>query len=559
MDNKEKFIEKAKKKHGDTIDFSKVEYVNSTTKVCLICRKKDKYGVEHGEYWQVPASCTRGIPCPKCGNEKRGPRKEDRMTTEKYILEERKVHGYKYDLSKAVYVDADAKMCFICPEHGEFWQLPYGHLSGQGCPKCSGKNFTQDEIIEEFRKVHGTKYDYSKVEFKGFREKVCIICPEHGEFYQTIAHHLRRKQGCPECSGLKRHTLDEFIEKSNKIHGNKYDYSKVEYSNNKTNVCIICPEHGEFWQSPFNHFHGHGCPKCVNTVSKPENDLGLFIEGNLGMTVDKSRRDIIPPYELDMYIQDKKIAIEFDGLYWHNEKNVDNNYHRNKTRLCQENGVRLIHIFEDEWLGRREIVESRLKNILGVTGNKVYARKCEVREVSPSVSSDFLDKNHIQGKVSGKYKYGLYHNGELVSIMVFGSLRKNLGSVSKDGEFELLRFCNKLDTTVIGGASKLLKHFIKAHSPKRIVSYADKRWSDGNMYRQLGFDWSHDSEPSYFYIFGTKRENRFKYRKSELIKQGFDASKSEHDIMLERGIYRIYDCGCMVFEWNSGKNGDNVL
>ena len=134
--------------------------------------------------------------------------------------------------------------------------------------------------------------------------------------------------------------------------------------------------------------------------------------------------------------------------------------------------------------------------------------------------------------------------------MTFGMLRKNLGSKSMDGEYEMIRFCNKTGVNVVGGASKLLKYFIDEVKPKSIISYADKRWSDGNLYYKLGFMHTHDSKPNYFYVVGKHRENRFKYRKSELVRQGFDSNKSEQEIMEERKIPRIYDCGCMCFRMN---------
>ena len=213
-----------------------------------------------------------------------------------------------------------------------------------------------------------------------------------------------------------------------------------------------------------------------------------------------------------------------------------------------EKGIQLYHIFEDEWVFKRKIVESRIKNILGVTENRIFARKCTINELNYSETRKFLNENHIQGECNSKYNYGLYYKGELVSVMTFGHLRKNLGSNGNENEYELLRFCNKLDTTVVGGASKLLKYFTDRLKPERIISYADKRWSDGNLYRQLGFTHIKDSKPGYFYVIGQKRENRFKYRKDVLVKEGFDKNKSEYEIMIGRGIYRIYDCGMMVFE-----------
>jgi superfamily II DNA or RNA helicase len=187
-----------------------------------------------------------------------------KLTTEEFIKRAKEVHGDKYDYSKVEYKSAKEKVCIICPLHGEFWQIPSNHLHGYGCPKCSGKNRTTEDFIAEARKIHGDKYDYSKVEYVNTKTKVCIICPEHGEFWQNPCDHLIGK-GCPKCSGVNKSNTEEFVKKAKEIHGDKYDYSKVFYINNKTKVCIICTEHGEFWQTPINHLNGQGCPICCES------------------------------------------------------------------------------------------------------------------------------------------------------------------------------------------------------------------------------------------------------------------------------------------------------
>ena len=538
------FIEKARKVHGDKYDYSKVEYVNSHTKICIICP-------EHGEFWQTPNNHLCGKGCNECG--KRIVSLKKSSNTDDFITKAKKVHGNKYDYSNVVYVKNNEKIKIICPIHGGFEQTPLTHLSGCGCPKCFGKNKNNLDFIEQSKKIHGDKYDYSKVIYKGVDYVVKIICPIHGEFEQTPRNHLNG-HGCQKCaynkiSNVLSYTNEIFAEKANVVHNNKYHYDKVNYNNSKDKVIITCPEHGDFIISPDKHLQGQACPKCANIISKNENEIFNFIIRN-ELSVKQRVRDIIPPYELDIYIPDKKIAIEYDGLHWHSEiHNENKNYHLNKTLECEKQGIRLIHIFEDEWLYKQEIVKSRLKNILGITNERIYARKCILKEISSKESFDFLEKNHIQGSSMSMFRYGLYYNDELVSLMTFGRLRQTKkNNIDYDNEYELLRFCNKLNTTVVGGASKLLKHFIKIKRPLKIISYADRRWSDGHLYETLGFTHTHDSRPNYFYVVGQHRENRFKYRKGELVKQGFDSSKSEHEIMLERKIYRIYDCGTMVFE-----------
>ena len=541
------FILKAMTLYDGKYDYSKVEYINNHTKVCIICP-------EHGEFWQTPNSHLNGQGCPKCSYQTRSLKL--RLTKEQFIERSKKIHNNKYDYSKAEYINNHTKVCIICPVHGEFWQTPDSHLNGRGCPKCR-HNFKmdKDDFIKKAIDYHGNKYDYSKVNYVNNKAKVCIICPEHGEFWQTPNNHLNTI-GCPKCKnnaiGLKkRSNTFDFTVKSNLIFNNYYDYSKVNYVNNSTKVCIICPKHGEFWQTPSDHLIGCGCPKCGVCLSKAEDQIVDFLKNIHIENIIQSDRTILKPKELDIYVPAEQIAIEYDGLRWHSELFSNNavNNQLAKTNDCNKKGIRLIHIFEDEWLEKPQIVKSMLRNILGKTSNRLYARQCEIRDVDTRTAMQFLDDNHIQGRCKAKYHYGLYHDGELVSLMTFGNTsQQRKYNEDYDNTWELLRFCNKLDTSVVGGASKLLKHFIGEVKPHMIMTYADKRWSVGKLYERLGFTYTHDSKPNYFYVVGQHRENRFKYRKGELVKQGFDPDKSEHEIMLERGIPRIYDCGTMAFE-----------
>ena len=262
-------------------------------------------------------------------------------------------------------------------------------------------------------------------------------------------------------------------------------------------------------------------------------------------------RQLIQPNEIDIYLPNLNIGFEIDGLYWHNEINKpDKNYHLNKTIECENKGIRLIHIFEDEWIYKKQIWKSMISNILGKTNHKIYARKCEIREINDSkIVSEFLNTNHIQGKCGSSIKLGLYYNNELVSLMTFGKSRHFVGShnVSK---YELLRFCNKLNTVVIGGASKLFNYFIEKYNPESVVSYADRRWSQGNLYEKLGFKLYNESKPNYFYVIKNQRFYRFNFRKDQLIKKyNCSPNMTEKQFCFEHGWYRIYDCGCLCYIW----------
>ena len=285
---------------------------------------------------------------------------------------------------------------------------------------------------------------------------------------------------------------------------------------------------------------------CINCVplldlqSAKEKEINKFIKSIYTGDIIENDRTILNGKELDIYLPEKKLAFEFDGLYWHSELYKDKDYHLNKTEICKENDIQLIHIFEDEWLYKQDIVKSRIRGLLGLN-ERIFARKCEIKEVSYKDSEQFLNDNHIQGNCMSSYRYGLYYNNKLVSLMTFGKSRFA-------NEYELLRFCNKLNINVIGGASKLFKHFLSDHSEIiEIISFADRRWSIGNLYEKLGFKYSKTTPPSYFYIIDNIRYNRIDFQKHKLVKEGYDPNLSEHEIMLSRNIYRIYDCGNLKY------------
>lgn len=291
------------------------------------------------------------------------------------------------------------------------------------------------------------------------------------------------------------------------------------------------------------------CNPILHGRSEMENELYEFIVENYSKDVIRNCKNIISS-ELDIYLPDDKIAFEFNGLYWHSDIYKGKNFHLSKTEECLKKGISLVHIWEDDWIYRVDIVKSIILNKLGKS-KKIMARNCIVSEIDNSVCREFLEKNHIQGFVGSKVKLGLFNDGELVSVMTFGNLRTPLGNSPKDSEYELLRFCNKLNYTVVGGASKLLSNFIKSNSPKKIISYSDISRSSGNMYKKLGFTKASDSNPNYYWIIDGVRKHRFGFRKDALVKKGFDPNKTESEIMNERGYYRIWDCGSSKWEFIS--------
>ena len=492
-----------------------------------------------------------------------------KLTTQKFIEKSFEIHGDKYDYSKTKYINAKTKVIIICSEHGEFEQIPNNHLSGAGCPECAKINFKKirsynsDKFKEKGNIVHNGKYDYSKVNYVDSKTKVIIICSEHGEFEQRPDVHLFG-QGCPECAKItiKNKQIhisnEEFAEKAFLVHGDKYSYELVDYINAKTNVTIICSEHGRFEQTPNNHLAGTGCPECalLSTSSKGEEEIYNYLKQLIpDLNISRNNRDILKGKELDLYLPDYNLAIEFNGLHWHSEIFREDNYHQEKYKESLNKGIRLIQIFEDEWFDKQDIVKDRLKNILGLTKHKIYARKCTIKKLENRDVRDFLNDNHIQGYCNAQVIYGLFYNTgfceELVSLMSFSKPRINLGrKQTSDNVYELLRFVSLKDYSVIGGASKLLNHFIKEHKPQEIYSYCDLRWSQGTLYSTLGFKEVSISKPNYFYVSGLKRFNRFKFRKDILIKDyGCPQEMTEKEFMRDVIKYnRIYDAGTKLFQ-----------
>ena len=288
---------------------------------------------------------------------------------------------------------------------------------------------------------------------------------------------------------------------------------------------------------------------CTKLLPPGSSNQGTTIELFIRNILDKYNieyinnvRNIIPPKEVDIYIPSKKIAIECNGIFWHSKK--ESNYHIEKFKACCEKGIQLLTLWEDWIKTKPEIVESVLLSKLGIYNNKIYARKCDIKEVDSKICNKFLNENHIQGRSTSTIRYGLYYNNELVSIMTFSKSRVGVGK-NEDG-FELVRFCNKKNTLVIGGASKLFKYFIKQHNPNQIVSYSSNDISNGGLYELLNFKNDNKINSAYWYIQqGTfQRFHRYNFRKSKLKEMGFDIeNNTEREIMENLPYFRIYDSG----------------
>lgn len=283
MKSNKQWIQEAIKVHANKYCYDKVDYRGNKVKISIIC-------LNHGEFWQTPGKHLIGQGCPKCKNQRVG--KCLQSNTAKFIENSVKIHGKKFDYSKVEYIGSHSKVCIICPEHGEFYQPPTNHLSGNGCPKCAWKYkrgkyrlTTLEAFLSQAKEIHGDKYDYSKVEWRNTYTRITVICPIHGEFSQIPQNHIRLKCGCRKCgreiakTKVNKYSTLFFIEKAKEVHSDRYDYSKVQCFNATDKVEITCYTHGKFEQIANQHLQGHGCPKCNFDQMATDRAMGkeLFI------------------------------------------------------------------------------------------------------------------------------------------------------------------------------------------------------------------------------------------------------------------------------------------
>jgi hypothetical protein len=337
----------------------------------------------------------------------------------------------------------------------------------------------------------------------------------------------------------------------------KHGYKVIDMNKEDITIyCSDCLKTPKIHRTLINQRSRFGikiCTECNSIGGTSDFQRGVleFIKSNTEKEILESYRGF-KKYEIDIYIPEDKIGFECNGLWWHSELYRNKEYHLEKRKFFEEKGINIINIWEDDWKFKKNIVESRILYKLFGIESKIYARKCEIRNVNTKESKIFLDNNHIQGNCISKYRIGLYYNDELVSLISFGSLRKNLGKNSIEDNYELLRFCNKKNINIIGSFSKLLNFFENKYNPKSIISYCDKSYSSGKSYTSLKFSLEKETSPNYWYFHKDHgiRINRWNFRKDKLVKEGFDNSKTEIEIMKSRNYYRIWDCGSYLFKKN---------
>jgi len=329
------------------------------------------------------------------------------------------------------------------------------------------------------------------------------------------------------------------------------------YGNEKTLLKYQCKKCNNIYEKCWNDIQSWwSCRVCNPNISTSsyENTISEFLTSN---NIQHYRRHRFLSkegkiIEVDFLIPEKKLAVEFDGLYWHSNKHqLNDNYHLQKTEICSEQGIRLIHIFEDELVEKKQIVFSRLSYYLGLIKNRISARDCKIITLESSIKDKFLKENHIQSNDISSINLGLIYDNDIVSVMTFSRGNISKGSKPKEGIWELSRFCSKINYIVVGGVTKLFSYFIKNYPWQIIFTYSDRRWNTGKVYETLGFKLDSIIRPNYWYIDlrkSLKRYHRFKFRKSELkIFSNYRDDLTEKQIMELEGYFWIYDCGNLKY------------
>lgn len=494
----------------------------------------------------------------------------------------------RYDFSGARYTHAlEPIMGIVCADHGEFKQYSAQlRKNGAGCPACGDvvrrakRRSPQEDIIARATEVHAGFYTYDRVVYRNLITKFTVTCPLHGDFDTTPANHLKGR-GCPTCgqssrghrkdvAASARKTADakiakfaeKFVSDARAVHGEAYDYSQTEYQGRNTKVAITCPKHGPFLQKPYQHLaRAHGCPECSHHRSKGEAAIARFMS-TFGPLRERDRT-VAPPKELDIYAPWAAVAVEYCGEYWHaassiEEERKDRTRHLDKHRACAAVGVRLLTVYESEWLKNPFAIKRLIRNAIGKARGRVMARKCEVSALSNGEAAAFFDRYHPQGGSGWGQAYGLRYHGKLVACMrfAFGANDRGAGA---ERMWTLTRYATRVSVT--GGASKLFAAFVAAHQPESVKSFSDNRYFTGGMYEKLGFVLEEETDPDY-QVYHPKtgllpktawqRKNipaRIRDTKSSETFNPATDPRSEREMTYTLGAQRMFDCGKKRWVW----------
>jgi len=539
-------------KAGESIS-EKIYLLNNTIGECLVCKNKTKFlSISRGYRQYCSKSCSNS----------------DVDIIEKKLINYKKNNLNRYGVENTSELESVKNKISLSKLNLDYNEIDIKSkktfMNKYGVDNISKLDIIKDRKIKTTLENYGVQNPFQSKEIKDKIKKSNLI--KYGFDHPMKSEDIINK--CKETSlykwGVDNYTkTDEY---------KKIMFDKYHNCNIKTNLnsdinykryiglgkyemnCDCGKEHIYITNSHLYHarkvINNKQCTVCYKVDDKQsfkETEIFEFIRSVYNGEIIRSYRDGL---EIDIYLPDLKVGFEFNGLYWHSELFKQKNYHLDKLNHFKKRDIRIIYIWEDDWSFKCDIIKSQIRNWIGISDSKIFARKCKIEEViDVKLVRSFLNESHIQGYVSSSLKIGLFYENELVSLMTFDHFegRKKM----KDSEWNLSRFCNKKNVNVIGGASKLLNYFIKLKSPTRIISFADKSWSNGSLYFKLGFDLLSTSYPNYSYYIDKKRVNKQRYKKSNLVKIGYDKSLSESKIMEDEfGSYKIFDCGQLKFEKN---------
>lgn len=517
-------------------------------------KKKAWWVCSRGHEWEavIHSRVGGGRGCPYCSNKKVLPGYNDLRSTHPNLADE---WGPGNELKpEQVSSGSHLRVTWMC-FRGHTWEAVIANRGqlGSKCPGCDGKFLTPGEtdLLSQYPGVaaewHPTRNGGKNplgVHCRSVKKAWWLGSCQH-EWFASIRGRTARGYGCPFCTGRKVLTgfndlatvrPDLVAEWSDSNSSSPEDFT----FKSKTSVEWVCSKGHKWHTQIYNRTAKNGteCRRCgfVGT-SRGEIELVEFLR-DLGEQARQHLRSIAPGYEFDAVIENKRLVIEFNGLYWHSSKHKPGaDYHLRKTRAANTAGYQLIHVWEDEWLYRRPVVEKMLKRKLGVSDEpRLNARSLTFREVTSAESSKFLEESHIQGTSGGSWRGGLFAGEELVALMVMKR--------RSEGVYELVRFATS--AIVRGGHSKLLKRAIRDLNPQEVVTFSDNCVSGGDLYAQAGFERVKELSPDYMYRVGTRREHKFNYRKARFKKDPnlkYEEGLTERELADLNGLDRVYDAG----------------
>ena len=430
---------------------------------------------------------------------------------------------------------------------GNIFEIRADHLLNiTKCPKCSMLDRSKKQALthEEFAKrIEKSKNLELLSEYVNMRTPIKVKHLDCGKVFETSPQCIGRGSGCPYCNSmskinkLRTLTHEEFQSRCS-------NFTLLDkYEGNRTLVHARCNNCGNIKYVKAQSVPFLSCNVCNAGSSVAESEIYDFIKSIYNGNIIRNTRNIIKNKEIDIYIPEFKLGIEYDSFYYHNSKVINKNYHRDKSELCANSGIKLIHVFEDEWKDKKDIVKSKIKYELNLISDKIYARKCYIKEVDSKTKNIFLDKNHIQGKDKSFLNLGLFYKDELVSILTISKHRVIYGN--NEIKYELSRFASDIRYNVVGAFSKMIKYLFNNYDINEIISYVDLRYSNTtNQYKD--FIYLGKSTPNYWYIFNGKRYHRYTFAKHTLKNRFPDIYSddlTESEIMDLVGALKVYDCG----------------